>query len=213
MQYGALLNAKDVVGLADYQGRSWPGFHRHFAMVWLALTWMARLRSPIPPPNLDHAPSEPRDPTASEHQPPAAPKAQEPPPAATKETLCSRESEANASAAYVPPLRNDQPAPVAGFAGPTSGAAYVPPLRNDQPLSTDIPKPAVIIRFAGIEVPLRCPVTGQATVGDLPRQAWESIQSAHRRFLGWCRSAIHYELLLLDWKPSTEPLLPRLGSP
>ena len=189
VQYGALLNAKDVVGLADYQGRSWPGFHRHFAMVWLALTWMARLRSPIPPPNLDHAPSEPRDPTASEHQPPAAPKAQEPPPAATKETLCSRESEANAS------------------------AAYVPPLRNDQPLSTDIPKPAVIIRFAGIEVPLRCPVTGQATVGDLPRQAWESIQSAHRRFLGWCRSAIHYELLLLDWKPSTEPLLPRLGSP
>ena len=120
-------------------------------------------RSPIPPPNLGHAPSGPCDPTASEHQPPAAPKAQEPPPAATKETLCSRESEANAS------------------------AAYVPPLRNDQPLSTDIPKPAVIVRFAGIEVP--------------------------RRFLGWCRSAIHYELLLLDWKPSTEPLLPRLGSP
>ena len=179
-------NAKDAAGLADYQGRSWPGFHRHMAMVWLALTWMARLRNPIHPPNKGYAPSGPCGPTASEPQPPAAPETKEPVPAASKEILRPREPETNVTATQVPPLRNDPP--------------------------MSIPKPDVTIRFADIEVPIRCCVTGQANVGGLPRQAWESIQSAHRRFLDWCRAAIHYELFLLDWKPPMETLLPRLES-
>jgi SRSO17 transposase len=43
-------NAKQAVGLTDYQGRSWPGYHRHLAMAWLALTWLQRQRQPLEPP-------------------------------------------------------------------------------------------------------------------------------------------------------------------
>lgn len=43
-------NSKQQVGLADYQGRSWGGFHHHLAMVWIALTWLMLQRRPLPPP-------------------------------------------------------------------------------------------------------------------------------------------------------------------
>ena len=76
----------------------------------------------------------------------------------------------------------------------------------------DIPKPAVTIRFAGIKVPIRCSVMGQANVGDLQRQAWERVQSAHHRLLNWCRVAVRYELRPLDWKPSSELPFHRLES-
>ena len=49
IERGSYENAKDVVGLADYQGRSWPGLHRHIAMAWLAMTWLGRNRQPLPP--------------------------------------------------------------------------------------------------------------------------------------------------------------------
>ncbi len=62
VQYGALLNAKQEAGLGEYQGRSWPGFHHHLAMVWLALTWLHLYRRPLPPPEhpaISIAPSPP----------------------------------------------------------------------------------------------------------------------------------------------------------
>lgn len=45
-------NAKEAVGLTDYQGRSWTGYHHHLAMAWLALTWMQRQRQPLAPADL-----------------------------------------------------------------------------------------------------------------------------------------------------------------
>ena len=48
IERGSYESAKDAAGLADYQGRSWPGFHSHLSMVWLAMTGMARLRRPLP---------------------------------------------------------------------------------------------------------------------------------------------------------------------
>ena len=50
-------NAKQGVGLTDYQGRSWSGYHRHLAMAWLALTWLQRQRQPLAPPDPPPTPS------------------------------------------------------------------------------------------------------------------------------------------------------------
>ena len=177
-------NAKDAVGLADYQGRSWPGFHRHMAMAWLALTWMARLRHPINPPDTDPTPSSPSG-------PPTAPDV--------------KEKTARPVAKQTSPRR----APTAG----TSAASVVPPQGHDQTARADAPKPDVFLRLPAIEVPIRCPATGHANVNELPRQAWESIQSAHRRFLEWCRIAIHYELIVMGWTPPAEHLMPHSVSP
>lgn len=41
-------NGKGDVGLSDYQGRSWQGFHHHLAMVMIALTWLNLQRQPRP---------------------------------------------------------------------------------------------------------------------------------------------------------------------
>jgi SRSO17 transposase len=52
-------NAKQEVGLDDYQGRSWAGLHHHVSMVWLALTFLILQRRllPAPPAPADPAPS------------------------------------------------------------------------------------------------------------------------------------------------------------
>ncbi len=42
-------NGKGEVGLRDYQGRSWRGFHHHLALSMLALTWLNLQRQELPP--------------------------------------------------------------------------------------------------------------------------------------------------------------------
>ena len=61
-------NGKGEVGLRDYQGRSWRGFHHHLALAMLALTWLNLQRRPLEPP----APAvPPAEPPASPPSPPA----------------------------------------------------------------------------------------------------------------------------------------------
>ena len=69
-------NAKDAVGLADYQGRSWSGLHRHLAMAWMALTWFSRQRRPLAPP-----PDDPPTPSVGSDAP-SPPDTVPPPPLA-----------------------------------------------------------------------------------------------------------------------------------
>lgn len=76
-------DAKGELGLDDYEGRRWPGLHRHIALVMLAHSYLALQRSygPCAQPPLDEAAATPPAPGtggfpptgANEHRRPAAP--------------------------------------------------------------------------------------------------------------------------------------------
>ena len=80
------------------------------------------------------------------------------------------------------------------------------PLEGVDPLIA-LPPPTVL-RFAEVDIPIRFAVTGTTVVQDLTRQAWESVQAVHGRFLQWCWATIYYELTVLGWTPTIEPLVP-----
>ena len=166
-------NAKREVGLGDYQGRSWPGFAHHMAMVWLALTWMERLRFPLPPPTDDNDPCPPCAPVGADQ----------------------------------PPTMTDAPIPPVGEPKEGIGASDAStPMDGTDPFIALPPTP--VLRFAEVDIPIRFAVTGTIIVQDLPRQAWESVQAVHGRFLQWCRATIYDERTVLGWTPTIEPLVP-----
>ena len=68
-------NAKQEVGLSNYQGRSWVGFHHHLSMAWLALTFLMLHRRPLPPPSTTLPPSPPPSTLPSPASAPAPPPA------------------------------------------------------------------------------------------------------------------------------------------
>lgn len=63
-------NAKQEVGLTNYQGRSWVGFHHHLSMAWLALTFLILHRQPLPPPTTNVPPTTPSSATDPPGSPP-----------------------------------------------------------------------------------------------------------------------------------------------
>ncbi len=199
-------NAKQQVGLDDYQGRSWPGLHHHLAMVWLALTFLILLRRPLPPPEGPAPLSQPPAPTSSsplQAQTPASPAAtgEQPTPTASQH-----------AAPPPPAATNDPPSastPPNGSAQPASDPA--PPVPS---AARSLAPPALTL--AGVPLANLSPAPLP-----LPRQLWESVQEVHRR-VQECVRALHERERLFDVLPTdlrTEllrrgllPRLPDLGT-
>ena len=112
-------NAQQEVGLADDQGRSWPGFHHHLAMVWVALTYLLLARRRLPPP----------PPAFSQPTPPPPPAATQSPPDPAPPSPSSSAERASASASVPPPPQ------------PASLARILATLPNAVPVAVLAPRP------------------------------------------------------------------------
>ena len=205
-------NAKQEVGLDDYQGRSWAGLHHHLALVWLALTWLMLLRRELPPtpPAFSQPTDAPAPESPSAQAAPSPDPGPEPPPAPLSHQAphalppASPDPSPDLAAPLIPPPAPTPllpPTPPA-FSQSTDAPAPGSPSAQAAPSPDPGPEPppAPLSRQAPDALPPASPdpspdlaaprpalliAPSAPTPLLLPRQRWESVQQVHRTINEW----------------------------